>query len=234
MLRWALAALLLLAALLCCLPAAAQLANHDPGQEMALIAGEGAISLQNSKTIAKQTDQSVQEGVMVAEFNKIKKWEQQYVSYLSAVCSALNAGTHIFTDGLRIVVTLGKLGKALKNNPQGIVAPASINNMYMETAVQFATVFTLLKNTVAKGGPGNMLNGQERLQMLWELEDALSDFSRKLNTTYMTVRMYDISDILYNKAGYILAPSRHSRATLAATRSYKNWRDNARDAWTYR
>ena len=56
--------------------------------------------------------------------------------------SSLKACTHLYNDGVRIFLTLGKLGKAIKNNPQGIIASMSMNNLYIETATELVTVFT--------------------------------------------------------------------------------------------
>jgi hypothetical protein len=125
---------------------------------------------------------------MAAEFTKMKQWEQDYNSYLktaSGYASALKAATHIYDDGMRILITLNKLRKAASNNPQGIVATLDMNNLYMETTTEMVTCFTLLKDAVAKGGKENMLTGAERSKTLWELEDKLSSFSHKLHLLYL-------------------------------------------------
>ena len=79
---------------------------------------------------------------------------------------------------MRIFLTLGKLGKAVKDNPQGIIAGMSMNNLYIETATELVSVFSLLNDAVAKGGTENMLTGAERSKTLWALNDKLSAFRR--------------------------------------------------------
>lgn len=109
----------------------------------------------------------------------MKKWERDYNSYLKTAtgyASALKAATHIYSDGMRILLTLDKMRKAVHNNPQGIAATVSMNNLYMETTTEMLSVFTLLKNAVAQGGSENMLTGSDRSKTLWELEDRLSAF----------------------------------------------------------
>ena len=90
---------------------------------------------------------------IATEFNQIHKWEKQYNSYLktaSGYASSLKACTHLYNDGVRIFLTLGKLGKAIGDNPQGIVASMNMNNLYIETATELVSVFTLLNDAVAK------------------------------------------------------------------------------------
>ena len=90
---------------------------------------------------------------IAAEFNRIHEWEKQYNSYLktaSGYASSLKACTHLYNDGVRIFLTLEKLGKAIRNNPQGIVASMNMNNLYIETATELVSVFTLLNDAVVK------------------------------------------------------------------------------------
>lgn len=63
--------------------------------------------------------------------------------------SSLKACTHLYSDGVRIFITLGKLRKAINNNPQGIVTSMSMNNLYIETATELVSVYTLLREGIA-------------------------------------------------------------------------------------
>lgn len=69
-----------------------------------------------------------------------------------------------------------------------------MNNLYMETATELVSVFTLLKDAVAKGGKENMLTGAERSKTLWALNDKLSAFSKKLHRLYLSIRYYTMTD----------------------------------------
>ena len=88
--------------------------------------------------------------------------------------------------------------KAVRNNPQGIVASIGMNNLYIETATELVSVFTLLNDAVAKGGTENMLTGAERSKTLWALNDQLAAFSRKLHLLYLSIRYYTLNDMWNN------------------------------------
>ena len=119
---------------------------------------------------------------------------------------------------MRIFLTLGKLGKAIKDNPQGIIAGMSMNNLYIETATELVSVFSLLNDAVAKGGKENMLTGAERSQTLWALNDKLSSFSRKLHLLYLSIRYYTLSDVWNNVTAGMIDRSNGEVAQLALTR----------------
>ena len=119
---------------------------------------------------------------------------------------------------MRIFLTLGKLGKAVADNPQGIVAGMSMNNLYIETATELVSVFTLLNDAVAKGGTENMLTGTERSKILWELNDKLSAFSRKLHLLYLSIRYYTLNDVWANVTAGMLDRSNGEAARMALTR----------------
>ena len=130
----------------------------------------------------------------------------------------MKACTHLYNDGVRIFLTLGKLGKAVADNPQGIVAGMSMNNLYIETATELVSVFTLLNDAVAKGGTENMLTGAERSKTLWELNDKLSAFSRKLHLLYLSIRYYTLNDVWANVTAGMLDRSNGEAARMALTR----------------
>ena len=185
----------LVVSLVCLLPqvAEAQIAASNPLEWTALAEGNELINEQIEKQIKGQTQTALLQNSIATEFNQIHKWEKQYNSYLKTVsgyASSLKACTHLYNDGVRIFLTLGKLGKAIQNNPQGIVASMNMNNLYIETATELVSVFTLLNDAVAKGSNENMLTGAERSKTLWALNDQLSDFSRKLHLLYLSIRYY--------------------------------------------
>ena len=110
------------------------------------------------------------------------------------------------------------MGKAIKDNPQGIIAGMSMNNLYIETATELVSVFSLLNDAVAKGGKENMLTGAERSQTLWALNDKLSSFSRKLHLLYLSIRYYTLSDVWNNVTAGMIDRSNGEVAQLALTR----------------
>ena len=124
----------LVASLVCLLPqvAEAQIAASNPLEWTALAEGNELINGQIEKQIKGQTQTALLQNSIATEFNQIHKWEKQYNSYLktaSGYASSLKACTHLYNDGVRIFLTLGKLGRAIQNNPQGIVASMNMNNL---------------------------------------------------------------------------------------------------------
>ena len=207
-------------------PAKAQIAASNPLEWAALAEGNEVINSQIEKQIKGQTQTALLQNTIAAEFNRIHRWEKQYNSYLktaSGYASSLKACTHLYNDGVRIFLTLGKLGKAVKDNPQGIVSSMNMNNLYIETATELVSVFTLLNDAVAKGGTENMLTGAERSKTLWELNDKLSAFSRKLHLLYLSIRYYTFNDVWNNITAGMIDRSNGEAARMAMSR----WRRSA-------
>ena len=201
--------------------AQAQIAASNPLEWVALAEGNELINGQIDKQIKGQTQTAVLQNSIAAEFNRIHQWEKEYNNYLktaSGFASSLKACTHLYNDGVRIFLTLGKLGKAIKNNPQGIIASISMNNLYIETATELVSVFTLLNDAVAKGGTENMLTGAERSKTLWALNDKLSAFSRKLHLLYLSIRYYTLNDVWNNVTAGMLDRDNGEVARLAMNR----------------
>ena len=176
----------------------AQVVTANPLEWIALAEGNEAINGEVSDQIDDMTQTAVLQNTIAAEFTQIHSWEKKYNSYLktaSGYASSLKAATHLYNDGVRIFITLCKLGTAIKDNPQGIVASMSMNNLYIETATELVSVFTLLSDAVATGGTENMLTGAERSKTLWALSDKLSAFSKKLNQLYLSIRFYTMTDV---------------------------------------
>lgn len=217
--------LTVLALSVCLLPQAAkaQVAASNPLEWTALAEGNDLINKQIEKQIKGQTQTALLQNTIAAEFNRIHKWEKQYNSYLKTVsgyASSLKACTHLYNDGVRIFLTLGKLCKTVRNNPQGIVASIGMNNLYIETATELVSVFTLLNDAVAKGGTENMLTGAERSKTLWALNDQLAAFSRKLHLLYLSIRYYTLNDMWNNVTAGMLDRDNGEVARMALS----HWR----------
>ncbi len=209
-----------------------QVVISNPGEYTILATGNALINeTVKSETKAERNTALIQ-NAMAGEFTKMKQWEKDYNNYLKTAtnyASALKAATHIYDDGVRILLTLGKLRKATSNNPQGIVATVSMNNLYMETTTEMLSVFTLLKNAVAKGGPTNMLTGAERSKTLWELEDKLSSFSHKLQLLYLSIRHYRMSDVWNRATAGMVERDKHD----VALQSLSHWKRYAKEVSLY-
>ena len=199
----------------------AQVASSNPLEYVALAEGNELINGQIKNQIEDQQKTAFLQNTIAAEFSQIHKWEKKYNSYLktaSGYASTLKACTSLYDDGVRIFINLCNLKKAIASNPQGIVATASMNNLYIETATELVSVFTLLNDAVAKGGTENMLTGAERSKTLWALNDQLAAFSRKLHLLYLSLRYYTLNDVWNNITAGMIDRSNGEVARLAMSR----------------
>ena len=165
-----------------------------------IIIGEGTAEI-NGKIIKQTNGQgktAVLQGTIAAEFTKMKNWEGKYISYLKTArgyAESLKAGTSIFAEGVQTLQHIFEIKRAIGANPVGMAATLSLNDLYLETASEFLKVFTTLKESVSKGGETNMLNGSERTEMLWEINDRLVDLNRKLRELAISIAYHNLTDV---------------------------------------
>ena len=200
--------------------AKAQIVTTNPLEYVALAEGNELILGKVKDQMDGQKKTALLQNTIAAEFEQMRQWEKKYNSYLktaSGFASSLKACTHLYNDGVRIFISLCKLKKAISDNPQGIVA-MSMNNLYIETATELVTVFSLLRDAVAKGGKENMLTGAERSQTLWALNDKLSAFQKKLNLLYLSIRTYTMTDVWNNVTAGMLDRNNGEVARMAMNR----------------
>jgi len=199
--RWMIVAAVALALFLFSGKGYAQIASSNPLEYAALAEGNELINGQIKKQIDDQQKTALLQNTIAAEFTKIHEWERKYNSYLKTAegyASTLKACTSLYDDGVRLFLNLCELKKAISRNPQGIIATASLNNLYIETATELITVYTTLKDAVAKGGNENMLTGAERSKTLWALNDKLDAFNKKLSRLCLSIKIYTMSDMWQN------------------------------------
>lgn len=201
--------------------AKAQIVTTNPLEYAALAEGNELILGKVKDQIDGQKKTALLQNTIAAEFEQMRQWEKKYNSYLktaSGFASSIKACTHLYNDGVKIFITLGKLKNAVSDSPQGIVASMNMNNLYIETATELVTVFSLLRDAVAKGGKDNMLTGAERSQILWALNDQFSAFQKKLNLLYLSIRTYTMTDVWYNATAGMLDRNNGEIAQIAMQR----------------
>lgn len=201
--------------------AKAQIVTTNPLEYAALAEGNELILDKVKDQIDGQKKTALLQNTIAAEFEQMRQWEKKYNSYLktaSGFASSIKACTHLYNDGVKIFITLGKLKNAVSDNPQGIVASMNMNNLYIETATELVTVFSLLRDAVAKGGKDNMLTGAERSQILWALNDQFSAFQKKLNLLYLSIRTYTMTDVWNNATAGMLDRNNGEIAQIAMQR----------------
>lgn len=185
----------------------AQIASSNPLEYVALAEGNELINAQIKSQIEEEQKTALMQNTIAAEFTMIHSWEKKYNKYLKTAegyASTLKACTSLYDDGVRVFINLCNLKKAITNNPQGIVATMSMNNLYIETATELVSVYTTLKDAIAKGGEENMLTGAERSKTLWALNDRLDAFNKRLNQLYLSIRYYNMMDVWDNATAGML------------------------------
>ena len=211
------------------LPSKAQIVSTNPLEYAALIEGNEMINSQIESQTKNQLKTAALQNTMAVEFTQIRKWEDKYSRYLQTAegfASTLKAGTSLYHDGVHIFLTLGNIRKAVSDNPEGLVSTAAMNDLYLETATELVGVFTLLNDAIAKGGTENMLTGAERAQTMWQLEDKLGRFNRKLRQLYLSIRYYTMTDVWNSYT----AGSWYNDNTHIAQTAYSRWRRAAKTA----
>ena len=199
----------------------AQIVTANPLEYVALAEGNELILGKVKDQMDGQMKTALLQNAIAAEFEQMRQWEKKYNSYIktaSGFASSLKACTHLYNDGVRIFISLCKLKKAISDNPKGIVAAMSMNNLYIETATELVTVFSLLRDAVAKGGKENMLTGAERSQTLWALNDQLSALQKKLNLLCLSIRTYTMTDVWNNVTAGMLDRNNGELARMAMNR----------------
>lgn len=199
----------------------AQYVQTNPLEWVALAEGNEAINNQVQSETEGQMKTAILQNTIAAEFNKIHEWERKYSGYLQTAngyASSLKAASTLYEDGVRIFITLGKLYNAINKKTQGLVSTISMNNLYIETATELVTVYTLLRNAVATGGKQNMLTGAERSETMWALSDKLGTFHKKLNRMYLSIRYYTMTDVWNNATAGMLERTSGEVAIMALGR----------------
>lgn len=220
--KWVLLiALAVLATVISSVRADAQIVVANPLEWAALIEGNEVMHSEMKDEIEGETRTAVLQSTIAVEFNQIKKWEKKYNGYLKSVdgyASSIKAVSHLYNDGVMLFINLCNVKKAVENNPQGIAATFSMNNLYVETAAELVAVYTTLKDAIDTGGNVNMLTGAERSQTLWALNDRLEAFNHKLSLLSLSLRYYTLTDVWNNVTEGIIERSKGDAASQAQSR----------------
>lgn len=149
-------------------------------------------------------------------------WERKYNEYLkdNTFANAMTAGVNLYAEGTKTLFYINELRKVVKNNPEGIIATAALNNLYVEVAVDLLRTFRTLKYCVGAGGSENMLTGAERAKMFLRLADELHQMNAKLQKLTLSIGYYNLLDV---KDRAIRPIIRHDKMS-AAKESLKGWR----------
>ena len=125
-------------------------------------------------------------------------------------------------EGIQTLSALWEIKTACRINPQGIAASLSMNNLYAETATELVKTYKILKQVVAKGGEGNMLNGAERTRLLWQLSSEIEQLNKKFRALALSIGIFSSEDVWnraiagkIEKTNGMLATEAHKRMSRA-------------------
>ena len=96
--------------------AKAQIVTTNPLEYAALAEGNELILGKVKDQIDGQKKTALLQNTIAAEFEQMRQWEKKYNSYLktaSGFASSIKACTHLYNDGVKIFITLGKLKNAV-------------------------------------------------------------------------------------------------------------------------
>ena len=204
------------------LQASGQAVEVNGTQVVAIGGGGELINNSVSKQTTAMTKTALLESAIGAEYASIKSWESKYNSYLktaSGYAEGLKAATTLYAEGVITLRHLYEIINAVGNNPQGVVATMSMNNLYAETASELIKVYNILRNTLAVGSKANMLTGAERTEILWQVNDTMKDFNYKLRKLALSISYYTLTDV-WNKATAGMIERDHGEI---AREAYKRW-----------
>lgn len=202
--------------------ARAQMEETNGTQIMAIGGGGELINKAISSQTTSQTKTDILASAIGTEFLAIKGWEGKYNSYLKTAqgyAEGLKGAATLYAEGVTTLRHLYEITKAIKNNPQGVMATVSMNNLYAETAAELIKVYNVLKYTIAVGGKTNMLTGAERTELLWSINDSMQDFNRKLRQLALSIAYYNMTDV-WNKVTTGLVERNHGEI---ARQAHSRW-----------
>lgn len=153
------------------------------------------ISSQNNH-ITKTT---VLNGAIYQANRNMAKWEREYNNYLTTISSftkQLKANTTLYLDAVRVMIDLVDLIKAVRDNPQGLVASGYMTDMYFRVATTFLQTFLLMKH-FTDGGNLNMVSGADRVSYLWTLSLFMEQLDKDIRRATFCISCYTFEDVFY-------------------------------------
>lgn len=119
----------------------------DPLWEAAVMTGTKKVMDQYNTQNTKLLEMTALQNTMALHFNAVKEWQRKQNAYLKVAgyAEAVQAGSRLTAEGVRTIRDLMDLKKVMSRNPEGIAATLAMNNLYMETIVEFIKTYRMLK-----------------------------------------------------------------------------------------
>ena len=188
----------------------AQAFTLNPGEIALLYASNDTLTKHINQKVANEKKNTVLLTPMAMKMTSIATWERKFSGYLTEIkgyAQQVKAGVGIYTNTIQVLLNLVRLKKAIEANPEGIVTEAVLNDAYIKVAIEMTITFALLKQVFAKGGDTNMLNGKDRTQVWWDLNDNLVRLNDYLYALSYQIAYYKLRDIWNDAIGGMLQKS---------------------------
>ncbi len=175
----------------------AGLVVSNPTEYIILTKGESDISTQEGAQIKSGAATAALQGTLVYMNDKIQSWQGKYNDYLKSASfgNALANGCVLVMDGIATMRNLYNVYVATSVNPSGGLASGLMTNLYVETASDFLSIYTTLKEVIKKGGPDNMVSGAKKAELMWQVTRLLEDFNKKLNRLSYAILCTNFTDV---------------------------------------
>lgn len=178
-----------------------QLTTSNPAEYTAITEGNVKINGQ----ISAQTEQMLKvfglQSDMVVEFKEMKSWENKYNAYLKGTngfAEAIVAGADLYAQGVMTLQRLHEVKNAIGANPQGVAASVVLNDLYVDASVKLLMAFNTIKDIGEKSPDKeqqNMLTGEDRVRMLWVVNDSLKELHTELHKLAISIAYYNLMDV---------------------------------------
>lgn len=202
----------------CLFPVLVALFSATDSHAQKLIANEGeyvsygtnqaAILGEVKEQTSLQSATAVEQGTINLQFNSMLRWQQQLNNYLknaTGYAEILKNSVSIYQESVQVFLSLGQLYADIKDSPKGFITTGIMTDLITETLSECVSVYGSLANLVAKenpdgemGGKSNMLNANDRVQIVYDIRDKLRTLHRKINNLDIAVRSFTFSHLWDN------------------------------------
>lgn len=160
----------------------------------------GKVSTQAAKNTTKMGAIVAEQHIAAQMLTQLEKWNREYNEYLKdpqGLAGSIRLGNTLYIEGAMLLENIFLLKKAIESNPEGLAASVPMSNLYMETTSTAVKCYKTLKKAVTKGGSDNMLNGAERVELLWDLAYEMRELNKKVKQTSISIAYYRLIDVWY-------------------------------------
>lgn len=176
---------------------AVSLTVENAPEYITITTGEAEIEKYTSEQIAKGAATATEQAAIDLMNAQIMSWQNKHNLYLKSAKfgEAIANACTLFSDGVCTLRSLYDVYVATHINPQGTLCAGVMSNLYLETACDFISVYSILKKVIKGGGENNMIDGSKKMMLLWQATDVLERLNSKLNQLAFTITVTSFEDV---------------------------------------